>query len=90
MQSGGEKLYIRLMAEKEIYRFDPICDREGKPSRYHKLFVDDEDFTINPTLLKQINFDNCRETTPEGRALWLYIRLCQILLFYKLILSFYF
>ena len=45
-----------------------------------KVYVDEKDFQINPTLLKQIDFEKkCHETTPEGKALWLYIRLCQLL-----------
>jgi len=44
------------------------------------VFIDEKDFQINPTLLKQIDFENrCHETTPEGKALWLYVRLCQLL-----------
>ena len=44
-----------------------------------KVFIDEKDFQINPILLKQIDFENCHETTPEGKALWVYIRLCQLL-----------
>ena len=45
-----------------------------------KVFVDEKDFQINPKLLKQIDFENrCHENTPEGKAVWLYIRLCQLL-----------
>ena len=65
--------------KKTFYRFDPVGDREGNPSRYHKKFEDEKDFNINTTLLKQINFASCHETTPEGKALWLYIRLCQLM-----------
>ncbi|MCQ2382214.1 MAG: hypothetical protein MJ054_02815, partial [Clostridia bacterium] len=66
------------MAE-EFYRFNPLLDRNGKPSKYHHYFVDDNNFNVNSTLIEQIDFSSCRETTAEGRAIWLYIRLCQLL-----------
>lgn len=71
-------MYNKLL-ETKFYRFDPVCNRSGEVSRYHHRFVDEEDFTINPTLLKELNLESCRETTPEGRAVWLYLRLCQVL-----------
>lgn len=54
-------------------------DREGEVSRYHRKFVDDKNFTVNPRLIQQLHVETCPETTPEGRALWLYFRLCQLL-----------
>lgn len=66
---------------KAPYRFNPVGNRDGKPSKLHHLYRDWEDFTINPVLMQQIGFANCPETTPEGKALWLYVRLCQLLKF---------
>lgn len=63
----------------DFYHFDPVGDRDGNPSRYHHRFEDEKDFNVNPTLLKQLQINTCPETTPEGRALWLYLRLCQVL-----------
>ncbi len=54
-------------------------DREGEVSRYHRAFVDDKDFKVHPRLMQQLRVDTCPETTPEGKALWLYFRLCQLL-----------
>lgn len=64
---------------KDFYRFKPVCDRAGNVSKFHREYVDDEDFTVNPRLMQQLKLDTCTETTPEGRALWLYFRLCQLL-----------
>ncbi len=64
---------------KEFYRFNPVRDREGEVSRYHRVYADDRDFKINPRLMQQLQLNTCRETTPEGKALWLYLRLCRIL-----------
>ena len=80
------KRYISVFMKKKVvvvksnvYRFNPVGDREGRPSKYHHLYVDAHDFQVNPKLIQQINFAACPEQTPEGRALWLYTRLCQIL-----------
>ncbi|MCM1404601.1 MAG: hypothetical protein NC133_03850 [Prevotella sp.] len=64
---------------REFYRFKPVRNRAGEISRYHREFVDHADFTLNPRLIQQLALDTCPETTPEGRALWLYFRLCQVL-----------
>ena len=64
---------------QDFYRFNPMRDHEGEVSRYHRAFVDDKDFTVNPKFIEQLRVDTCPETTPEGRALWLYFRLCQLL-----------
>ena len=69
---------VKKPVSEKIYRFDPVGDREGKPSPYHHEFKDDQDFIVNPTLIKQIGWENCHESTPEGKALWLYMRLCQL------------
>lgn len=54
-------------------------NREGELSRYDRQFIDDQSFTINPRLMQQLKLETCPETSPEGRALWLYLRLCQVL-----------
>ncbi len=64
---------------KDFYRFDPVRTRDGAVSKFHREYVDDEDFTLSPRLLQQLGLDTCPETTPEGKALWVYFRLCQIL-----------
>ncbi len=63
---------------KEDYRFNPARSRIGEFSRLDEIFKDVIDFQINPTLIQQIQFNHCPEKTPEGKALWLYLRLCQI------------
>lgn len=65
--------------ETEFYRFDPIRDRSGHLTEFHQRFTDEKDFNVNPRLLEQLALDTCPETTPEGKALWLYLRLCQVL-----------
>ncbi len=70
-----------LVKIKAPYRFNPVGNRDGQPSKLHNLYIDSHDFTINPVLMQQIGFENCSETTPEGKALWLYMRLCQLLKF---------
>lgn len=70
---------VKKSAENSVYRFNPVGDRDGKASPYHKAFEDNQDFTINPLLMKEIGFEKCHETTPEGKALWLYMRLCLLL-----------
>ena len=65
--------------ETEFYRFDPLRDRTGRLTDYHYRFDDERDFDVNPRLIKQLALDSCPETTPEGKALWLYLRLCQVL-----------
>lgn len=70
------KHYIR---GKEDYHFDPARDRYGDFARYCEVFKDVVDFEINPILLQQIKLETCPENTPEGKALWLYLRLCQVL-----------
>lgn len=65
--------------EKALYRFDPICNRNGLPTKYQHRFTDEQDFRLNPKLLTELRLDTCQETTPEGKALWLYLRLCQVL-----------
>ena len=64
---------------KDFYRFQPVRDRAGNVSNFHREYVDDEDFTVNPRLVQQLQMETCTETTPEGKALWLYFRLCQLL-----------
>ncbi len=64
---------------KDFYRFDPVRTRDGAVSKFHRAYVDDEDFTVSPRLMQQLGWDTCPETTPEGKALWLYFRLCQLL-----------
>ncbi|MBO4822962.1 MAG: hypothetical protein J5580_00080 [Clostridia bacterium] len=71
-------IVVKKSGAKKVYRFNPVGDRDGKPSPYHHEFKDDQDFTVNPTLIKQIGWENCHEATPEGKALWLYMRLCQL------------
>ena len=65
--------------ETEFYRFDPVRDRSGHLTEFHRRFDDEQDFTVNPQLVKQLALDTCPEKTPEGKALWLYLRLCQVL-----------
>lgn len=65
--------------ETEFYRFDPIRNRNGQVSPFQRRFEDEKDFAVNPRLLEQLALDTCPETTPEGKALWLYLRLCQVL-----------
>lgn len=65
--------------KKDFYRFDPVRTRLGNVSKYENRFQDEKDFKVNPVLLEQIKFDDCQETTPEGKALWLYVRLCQLM-----------
>ena len=64
---------------QQFYRFDPVCDRDGHPTRVHWRFEDQHDFALHPKLLEQLDLASCPETTPEGRALWVYLRLCQVL-----------
>ena len=68
-----------VVKRKPIYRFNPVGDRNGKPSKFHRLYRDLESFTVNPVLLQQLRVQDCHETTPEGKAVWLYMRLCQLL-----------
>ena len=71
--------YVKKLPLNRVYRFNPVGDREGRPSVFHHLYQDEQDFTINPVLMQQIKFEDCHETTPEGKAVWLYVRLCQLL-----------
>ncbi len=64
---------------KSNYQAGLVGDRDGNPSSYHHLYVDEENFTINPKLMKELKLETCPEKTPEGKALWLYVRLCQLL-----------
>lgn len=59
--------------------FNPVGNRSGKVSPYHHLYVDEKGFQVNPKLLKQLNLAACPDQTPEGRALYVYLRLCQVL-----------
>lgn len=74
-----KKRYVTKI--KAPYRFNPVGDRDGNPSKYHKLYRDWEEFTVNPVLLQQLQVQDCHENTPEGKAIWLYLRLCQLLKF---------
>lgn len=70
---------LEVNMEKNARYSDPLYVRLGDACKYDKCFEDEQDFKINPTLLEQIKFSDCQETTPEGKALWLYVRLCQLL-----------
>ena len=69
---------VKKPVVEKIYRFNPVGDRDGQPSPYHHEYHDQQDFVVNENLLQQIGWENCQEKTPEGRALWLYMRLCQL------------
>lgn len=74
----GKKCIVKI---KGPYRFRPLRDRNDRVTKYEHLYTENQDFTVNPVLMQQIGFENCPETTPEGKALWLYMRLCQLLKF---------
>ena len=42
-------------------------------------YQDQKDFTINPQLLTALALPSCPETTPEGQALWVYTKMCNLL-----------
>lgn len=65
--------------KNDFYRFNPVQNRSGAVSCFHKRYEDEQDFEINAQLLQEIKFEECTESTPEGKALWLYVRLCQLL-----------
>ena len=68
-----------MMEDTPSRFFNPVGNRSGKASPYHHLYVDEEEFQVNPKLLKQLNLAACPDRTPEGRALYVYLRLCQVL-----------
>lgn len=62
-----------------FYRFEKISNSQGRESMLAFPYHDKQDFTVNPKLLAQLDLASCPETTPEGKAVWLYTKLCNLL-----------